>query len=125
MRFFFKLTYRILVILGATSSVFLIGGMFIDFNGVKKVETDRGFLVDERIVIPTSPFILQTKDKVVKKGVMSNYVIDCFSGISSFKIHGGIQFDYFLLLESYFYQEIFKKYTPREICLAGGVTPEF
>lgn len=108
-------------IIGIIASFYLIGGLFFDLRGIDKmninVETD---VVEEIIVTPTiANIFVKTSNGVIKRGIMGNYHIDCYTGAFSLKIHGGSDFNYLQLLDKGFYKEVVKKYTIKEACLVG------
>lgn len=122
---FIKFLYYFIIISGSSLSIFLIIGLFVDLRGIDKVVNSPESLQSEVIISSDSFIFEKTEEGVIKHGIMSDYRVDCSNGLVTLKIHGGSKLDYSLFLEGGFYKEIFQKYTPRDICIIGGHSPEF
>jgi len=120
-----KFFYYIILIFGSSLSLFLVIGLFIDLRGIDKDTRSTKFELQEVVILSDSFIFEKIMDGVIKHGIMSDYRIDCSSGIIRLKIHGGRKLDYSLLLKGGFYKEILQKYTLGEACVANGHSPKF
>ena len=120
-----KIVYYIIFIFGLSYSYFLVVGLVIDVRSLDKLAVDQESFYESTDAEITSPYIDQVSFGVIKRGLMSDYYIDCSNGLINFRLHGGYILDYSNFLKKDFWEYIFTIYTLKEICIAGGVTPSF
>ena len=121
MRTFFSIIYQTFFVLGLFSSFFLLFGLAADFRSLEKPKES----MEMKRINTVSPidfelFFELSPQGVVKHGFVSDYHIDCTSGIITFTIRG--EFD---LRYGHFSNRAFKVYNPADACRAGGFTPDF
>ena len=118
MRFFLKILYNVFFVFGASFSFFLVYGLVADLRGIDKTKS----VTDEVVQIEAfdfATFFTSTETGVIKHGFVSDYHINCVTGSLVLKIHG-YKYD-----SSHFLKRAFKKYRPKDICIAGGFDPTF
>lgn len=125
MKLSIKIIYYAIFIFGLGYSYFLIVGLVIDVRGLDKLAVDQESFYESTDTKITSLYIDPASFGVIKRGLVSDYYIDCSNGLINFRLHGGSTFDYSNLLKKDYWEYIFTIYTLKEICIAGGVTPSF
>lgn len=125
MRLGIKVVYYIIFIFGLSYSYFLVVGLIIDVRSLDKLAVDQESFYESTDIEITSPYINKTSSGVIKRGLMSDYYVDCSSGLINLRLHGGSTLDYSNFLKKDFLEYIFRIYTLKEICIAGGVVPSF
>lgn len=127
MKFLFSILYEAIFVFGFSFSFFFLFGLALDVHGIDQAPRSTADIhVHESDAITFDGGMFErTATGVIKRGLVSNYAIDCISGVLSFKIHGGYSFDYRRLINKDFLKSTFAVHTSREICTAAEFSPAF